>query len=430
VDPLLHSQRLAGKGRRIAVPSQFAWLDYSENERRQAQDVVRLFQDKGTVDELGIGTVRDALADYLFPGISTIQTRARYFLFIPWIHLGMEQDKIASSKAPGIGRHREVELIKALLKSDDHEGLIGRESKTSLQRLPSAVYWAGLQVLGMRRYLGSREQYYRSLDNFYRTHHLRRTNAEDGIAEAFGHQVNWHESLPAPPKDFLQAASLDLTRLEAEYMQQQILAQVPGSMLAFTVDQPQWEGVDYPWLHPNAAEVMPELAKVLNDARNFSLVMHGAAILYNLLMAEKRTAAFSETNAVFSPDRYREAFADWVTKIDSRLAELQQWSADLKPFWQTVDAVNPRIHPFTKVFIESWLEIVLQKSPAALADNNTARDLIKQRERRMKGNRARLSNPRALELWGGESGTSRLSYRWGQGQTIVTDILQGLARNA
>ena len=168
------------------MPSQFAWLDYSEHDRRRAQDVVRLFQDKGTVDELGIGTVRDALADYLFPGISTIQTRARYFLFIPWIHLGMERDKIAASKAPGIARHREIELIKALLASDDHEGIIGREAVGNLQRLPSAVYWAGLQVLGMRRYPGSREQYYHSLDNYYRTHQLRRSNAADGIAEALG----------------------------------------------------------------------------------------------------------------------------------------------------------------------------------------------------------------------------------------------------
>jgi len=35
---------------------------------------VDLFREQSTVDELGIGTVRDALADGLFPGISTIQT--------------------------------------------------------------------------------------------------------------------------------------------------------------------------------------------------------------------------------------------------------------------------------------------------------------------------------------------------------------------
>lgn len=39
----------------------------------------------GTLDELGIGSIRDTFSDELFPGTSTIQTRARYFLFVPWI---------------------------------------------------------------------------------------------------------------------------------------------------------------------------------------------------------------------------------------------------------------------------------------------------------------------------------------------------------
>ncbi len=63
------------------VASSFTWLDYSEHERRQMLDVIHLFDEKTTRDELGIGVVRDAFADMFFPGTSTIQTRARYFLF-------------------------------------------------------------------------------------------------------------------------------------------------------------------------------------------------------------------------------------------------------------------------------------------------------------------------------------------------------------
>ncbi len=42
------------------MPSSFAWLDSSESERRKALDVIQAFGDKGTLDELGIGTTRDA----------------------------------------------------------------------------------------------------------------------------------------------------------------------------------------------------------------------------------------------------------------------------------------------------------------------------------------------------------------------------------
>ena len=63
--------------------STFTWLDYSEQDRRKMLDVVSLFGESDTRDELGIGVVRDAFANLFFPGTSTLQTRARYFLFVP-----------------------------------------------------------------------------------------------------------------------------------------------------------------------------------------------------------------------------------------------------------------------------------------------------------------------------------------------------------
>jgi hypothetical protein len=50
--------------------SAFVWLDYSERERRKMLDLVDLFREHDTRDELGIGSVRDAFADMLFPGTS------------------------------------------------------------------------------------------------------------------------------------------------------------------------------------------------------------------------------------------------------------------------------------------------------------------------------------------------------------------------
>ena len=70
--------------------STFSWLDYSEEQRQKMLDVVSLFREKETRDELGIGTIRDAFADIFFPGTSTIQTRARYFLFIAWLMKDLE----------------------------------------------------------------------------------------------------------------------------------------------------------------------------------------------------------------------------------------------------------------------------------------------------------------------------------------------------
>ena len=48
------------------------------------REIVNLFSERESRDELGIGQVRDAISDLMWPGTSTLFTRARYFLFIPW----------------------------------------------------------------------------------------------------------------------------------------------------------------------------------------------------------------------------------------------------------------------------------------------------------------------------------------------------------
>ena len=41
--------------------SRLAWLDYSDHERRKALEVIDLFHEEETRDELGIGSIRDSL---------------------------------------------------------------------------------------------------------------------------------------------------------------------------------------------------------------------------------------------------------------------------------------------------------------------------------------------------------------------------------
>src|SRR3954463_2574163 len=99
--------------------SPIAWIAHSEFERRRTNELLRQFEEKDTVDELGIGTIRDALSDRLFPGTSIIQTRARSFLFIPWMYQALEMRGICSDKIELSARDFEIGLIDPLLASDD-----------------------------------------------------------------------------------------------------------------------------------------------------------------------------------------------------------------------------------------------------------------------------------------------------------------------
>ncbi len=122
----------------------FTWLDFTARDREKMRRVLDLFGEQGTVDELGLGTIRDALADALFPGTSSIQTRLRYMLFIPWIYMDLEKRRVASEDVAYQARKGELSLIEPLKNSDDNFGVIGAVAGHSLARLPSHVYWSGL----------------------------------------------------------------------------------------------------------------------------------------------------------------------------------------------------------------------------------------------------------------------------------------------
>src|SRR6185437_9509002 len=62
--------------------STFTWLAYDDAERDQVAALVRALDEPETLDSLGLGIVRDTIADLLFPGTSTIQTRVRYFVLV------------------------------------------------------------------------------------------------------------------------------------------------------------------------------------------------------------------------------------------------------------------------------------------------------------------------------------------------------------
>ncbi len=401
--------------------SAFVWLDYSEHERRKMLDVVDLFREHDTRDELGIGSVRDAFADRLFPGTSTIMTRARYFLLVPWTYERLERLHVRSGDIATRARRAELDLVEPIERSDDNDGNIGKLAKTALKRLPSSVYWQGLHVWGIRSFRGAQIQYHRSLDRYYEQVQGHRGRKSERDAE---HDdlisPNWHPELIDPPPDFPTECSLRLTQLEAEYLAERIRLSpgCSGSLLAELVAQDERSAeVPFPWMHPQCAKLPQKLREVLAHAQDFSEVMHGAQLLYNLILAEQARRADGVA-------KYRRWFKEWGASVSARSEALAHWNRER--FWELVRSVNPRITNPTYEFINTWWDLALQGESSRLCDNPTARLLISERERRLKKNLARIDNPRAQELWTGDSGTAQLEYRWGICQELLGDIFDGL----
>ena len=101
------------------------WLDLTASDRDRMRQVLDFFKEQGTVDEMGLGSLRDALSEDLFPGTSTIQTRLRYVLFVPWLYRQFEARRTAASIVPTQLRKAELDLIGPLLENGRSKGVIG-----------------------------------------------------------------------------------------------------------------------------------------------------------------------------------------------------------------------------------------------------------------------------------------------------------------
>jgi uncharacterized protein DUF6361 len=383
------------------------------------REVVDLFSEHEARDELGVGVVRDAFADLLFPGLSTVQTRARYFLFVPWVHQHLEARRVTAEFMPQRARDWQWRLVQALEKGGERTGVIGIEAGHGVKRLPTSVYWNGLEVLGVRSFRGGISDYYRGIDRFHARHAAREYRGDDPGDDRT--EANWHRSLPPAPDGFFDSTSFAVEPGEADYLAERfrhadqhsaMTAALSGSSIALDVDSP-WEALP-------AAHVESVLAERLAYGQYFSEVIHGAALLYNLLLAEAAAErGFRGEEAV---DEYRQRLTDWADEIDASASV--HAAMDRQRFWQLVWS-RAKVPPLTTSFVDRWLDLAAERS-TTITDHATARSLIRDRERKLKGGMARLQNSRALELWNGAAGTNRLTYRWSTAQRMLADILEGL----
>ena len=402
------------------MPSSLTWLDYSERDRRRALDVIDLFRETSTVDELGLASVRNSFSDLFFPGTSTVQTRACYFLLVPWTFLRLERLRVPSSKVEARARQTELNLSRRMLGGDDTLGVFGSQAGDALKRLPSEVYWGGLGSWGICTFSGHKWAYFRSLDGFYRRGHRFGSTTQDPEGRS-APPANWHPHVPDPPSGFpYENVSVVLRRKDADYLRDRIQARHPESLLAVLAGRadPVDLRADRPWHLSQLSELTTALREQLRDAELFAVYMQGAVLLYNLMLSERRR--HEEWT-----EKYRSRLDDWAADVDALGPHAEDW----KPaeVWRLVRASDRSLGSPTQAFVERWVEELKRAGPRAVfADDSYARTLVRGREVQLKGARARLTNPRRLELWGGDSGTGRMAYRWGAAKRILEDIFDGL----
>jgi hypothetical protein len=346
-----------------------------------------LFKTTEARDELGLGSIRDTVADLLFPGTSTIQTHVRYMLYVPWIY-SLVDNKASEAEVDREIRRLEGRLINALKKNpaDQRIGIIGLRAGENVQRLASEVYWGGLRAWGIVDFVGSRRDYHR--------------------VRARLEQQPWDSSLPKMPNHFPDRARFKLRREDADYLRDKIsmLSGPERSYLHYVIDYGPAEA-STPWSHPARNKCPGSIQRLIEHARIFSAVTFGAVLLYNVLLARRmRLKNISE---------YESDFNKWATGkyegCEFVAKDLENW--DRSKFEEIAKHPAHKIKPQTWDFVKAWTAFAKGNRTRLLSDGK-AEKLIVEREGALKDKYARLIEPEARKTWSGASAYAPLDYRW------------------
>jgi hypothetical protein len=395
------------------MTSLISWLDASTEENSKMRELVKLFGTPETTDDLGMGQLRDAISNSLFPGTSVLHLGARYMLLVPWAY----QTAHHVTRKPDELRKRAEESERQLigrLKDLGEDSYIGRDAGRNVQQLPSAAYWSALRRYGIVNAETDRSA-------------VAQLMCADTPAPEDGedHYSVWNETLPKPPAGFPQTdeRGLKLSHDEARWLQERILTTCQGTMLAHVVGShvsPEQRS-RAPWADPACRNAKGEPAQWLKDAEAFSFIHNGATILYQHLLAELSMKRFSSGEDTLEPTR--ELLESWEERRDSKRDLLAGWDVD--DYLDRAKVMNHGINSNTANFARDMLAAAL--STGKLTDNEDFRAAVETREKLMKKSNSRFLNERRLRAWQPPNQVASLTFRWAQVRRNVLDIHAGLA---
>ena len=392
------------------------WIDFSKNERNKVLSVLDLLAEAGTLDELGISPIRDAYANLFFPATSTIQTKAKYFLCVPYAFKDLEKGNYENfnSILKALNEKEKQCGEQLYLKTPNADGIIGASvirHGSWVKRQPSEIYWGGIRRLGI--FVGgnmSISEYLRFISgNTNQKNTIKRLGnhndtAEENQCDDSGAGQDTYKrfwNLPTYKRNWLENICIDLTKQEAIFLKNQVILNCKGSMFAEVMSNDLTDFVDIKGFEQLGAGYIKNFPQDIQDdyfnAVAFSEFVYVLRVLYNMIVSNGENQQANE---------------EW-SKIESNLQQLA--SLDIVNIYNRLDINNLALKHFL---------LTAQRQMLA-NDIDGLQDTIIRREVQLKGaSRAKTKHAGEFDknAW---FGGKKLDYRFPDAQTIMRDIFEG-----
>ena len=387
---------------------ELGFIDFSTEERSKIIQTLSRLSDKQALDELGLGIIRDAYADILFPGISTLQTRAKYFLIVPYLfNLAKETSVSSGEELESWIQKQEDDLVSILVQNSKGEevGIFGKNSYgkgKSVKYKPSTIYWNGLRVFNIVTnknisFSSACKLYYKMLSDRKKTDiYVGEDTTDDETAIYTGNKVLFSpiECRYTLTKD----VSISLTKEEAKFLKNKIICSQKDTLLSFLLDDfisaDKIESISFSelgkeWEMPSIVKNDYELAK---DFADLVYIIH---LFYNVIL-------FKDDEKIVA--KYKNYINDYTIITKERLEEI------LNRITISSNSV--------KDFIKNCYNFIIEKNEMGL------KELIINREKHIKRERAKLGNSKYVP--DNPIHDYKYDFRFNTARQIILDIKKGL----
>ncbi len=395
------------------------YINLDTAQRNKVLGMLQKLKEQGAVDELGIGRVRDAFADLMFPGTSTLQKHAKYFTVLP--HLYKEAVKYSYNTPREVYKkiiEMEIQLTKQLVEGSpaNTSGITGsdivRYNKGEVSKYvkydPSYIYMSGMRTFeivkgdALYKLIKAMSKKFHEQPNRYVSDE--EGNSDDAILKGC---TDFCISPQKTKYNSVAPINISLTYNEAEFLKRQIITAKKSrdSLLAYILKN------NYPMTENffdfNPTNLPENLKNYYLRAKEFSLFLRGLYLRYNYI--------FSHSSKDGGDEGLRISFEKHIADFSNIYTPI------------TLDGIFGliRLH-ISDNSIESFCNQALNAIAKGGDDNYSQLDnLIVGREQAVKGiSRSKLRKPEKYPYMPVHLYDN--TFRWEISYTIIKEIKEGL----